>query len=420
MSRTRKSNRDLPHPKPVQKIELSEKHITLRSILAVVFLLIGAGFIAYGVSSYFSGSAGWAQIESTASEINCGSDFVFLYCLGESDQSAAAEKRAVTALYSDATEHAFQLFTADLEFEDVHNLYYINRHLNEEIEVDPVLYEAFSLLQAYGDRSIYLAPVYAQYDDLFYCTDDSQASDFDPRLNPEVAASYAEIAAYANDARAVDLELLGSNRIRLNVSEEYRTYAQENSIESLIDFFWLKNAFIADYLADTLISSGYTHGCLSSYDGFIRNLDSSGETYSYNVSDRAGSVVYPAAQMIYRGPVSLVNLRNYGSSDSEYYYTFDNGEIRTAYLDVQDGFCKSSVNDLICYSREQGCAETLLQMIPIYISDIFQAERLSRLSETGVYSIYCQENTILYSDPSLTLTDLYSGEDAQYQTQLIP
>ncbi|MGM9593931.1 MAG: hypothetical protein ACI3U8_06215 [Candidatus Onthomonas sp.] len=417
MRETRAGSRDLPHPKPVEKIELSENRFGLRLALALVLLLVGAGCITYAVSSLFSADDGWCQITSNAAEYHCGEDFTFLYCLGETGVSATAEKKAITALYSDATELAFRLFTNDVEYEGVHNVYDINRHPNEVLEVDPLLYEAFALVQAYGDRCIYLAPVYEQYDDLFYCTDDSQAVDFDPRLNPEVGEAYREIAAYANDRNAVDIELLGDNRIRLQVSEEYLAYARENAIDSFVDFFWLKNAFIADYLAEVMISNGYTRGCLSSCDGFVRNLDSSGETYSFDITDRVGQVLYPAARMTYSGPLSLAVLRDYGV-DQEYYYTFSDGEIRTPYLDPQDGLCKSAVSELICYSQGQSCAEILLRMIPVYLSDAFQPEQLTALAEEKIYSVYCRDSKVLYNDPTLTLTDLYSGEDTRYSAEL--
>ena len=55
-----------------------------------------------------------------------------------------------------------------MSFDGVKNLYYINQHPNEEIEVEEVLYQAFSLLEKYGNRAIYLAPVYIQYKNLFW------------------------------------------------------------------------------------------------------------------------------------------------------------------------------------------------------------------------------------------------------------
>lgn len=405
--------RDLPHPKPVNKIDLSAEHVRLRLILAVVFLAVGAFLIAYSVSHLSSKDAGWNEIEVSSSELNCGGDFVFLYCLGEGGVSAAAENKALTACYSRAAEHAFQMFTNDVE--------YINRHPNEEIEVDDILYRAFSMFQEYGDRGLYLAPVYEQYNGLFQCTEEYQAMDYDPRLNQDVAQYYAAVADFARDARMVNIELLGENRVCLRVAGEYLAFASENEIENFIDFYWMKNAFIADYLAEEIHSAGFSRGCISSVDGFIRNLDSSGESYAYIFYDRADSTIYPAADIQYHGPASIVYLHDYAlnSAQGRYYYAYSNGEIRTPYLDARDGLCRSAGSDLVCYSGASGCGEILLQMRPIYIADTFQRDALAGLAEEGIYSIYGEDGRIYYNDADLELTPLYRDGNVPYEAVLI-
>lgn len=60
--------------------------------------------------------------------------------------------------------------------------------------------------------------------------------------------------------------------MRLEVSEEYQNWMAENGYETYLDFYWMKNAFIVDYLADLMIENGYIRGAISSYDGFNRNL----------------------------------------------------------------------------------------------------------------------------------------------------
>ncbi len=419
MKETRGGGRNLPHPKPVNKIELSTKYRRLRLILAVVFLVAGAFFIAYGVANLSSKDPGWSEISVNSSELNCGDDFVFLYCLGEGGTSATAENKALTACYSEASEHAFRLFTNDVEYEKVHNMYYINRHLNEEVEVDAVLYRAFSLIQESGDRSLYLAPVYEQYKGLFHCTEEYQAVEYDPYLNREVADYYAAIVQFANDSRMINLELLGENRICLRVAEEYLSFATENEVESFIDFYWMKNAFIVDYLAEEILSAGYSRGCISSADGFIRNLDRSGESYAYTFYDREGSMIYPAASVQYKGPSSIVYLRDYALNNAQqYYYVYSNGECRTPYLDAQDGFCKSASSDLACYSGELGCSEILLEMIPVYIADSLQKDSLSRLRGGGIFSIYSEDRKIYYNDVDLKLSFPYNDRNVQYEAVL--
>ncbi|MDE6750673.1 MAG: hypothetical protein K2K21_16670 [Lachnospiraceae bacterium] len=419
-TRTGGKGRDLPHPKPVEKIDLSDKHKRLRLILTAVFLIVGAFFIAFGVANLSSKDAGWTEIEVSSSELNCSEDFVFLYRLGEGDTSATAENKALTACYTEASEYAFRMFTNDVEYENVNNMYYISRHPNEEMVVDDVLYKAFLLIKQSGDRKIYLAPVYEQYDGLFYCTEEYQAAEYDPRMNQEVADYYKVVAGFANDAQMIDLELLGENRICLRVASEYLDFASENEIASFIDFYWMKNAFIADYLAEEMLSAGFSRGCISSVDGFTRNLDSSAEYYAYTFYDKSGSVIYPVASIQYKGPLGIVYLHDYAlNSDQPYYYAYSDGEIRTPYLDTNDGLCRSAVSDLVCYGKELSCSEILLKMTPVYITDSFHKDDLPKLAEEGIFALFCENRQICYNDADLILTELYSDGNVQYEAVLI-
>lgn len=419
MKRTAKERKH-PPVKPVTKVELSEKHVKGRVILVIAFIAVACVAFAYAVINYFNTDKGWRRIEASASsEINCSDDFVFQYNIGVSGISATAENKALVSLYSDACVKAWRLFNSDASFEDLQNIYDINTHPNEVITVDDVLYNAFALLQKYDNRMIYLGPVYEMYDNLFYCQDDSETVSYDPYINEEVKNMYAEIAAYAKDATSVNIELLDNHQIRLNVSDEYLSYARENYISKYIDFYWMKNAFIIDYLADTCIDNGYTAGHISSFDGFIRNLDQSGSTsYAFNIYNRIDNQIHPAAVMNYRQPISIVYLRNYrmNQSDVRYYYEYKNGEIRTSYLDINDGLSKSAMNNLVSYSQNHGCAEVLLNMIPAYIADTFDDSILSKMKTKDIYSIYFENNQLYYNDSNLDLTDIYEDNNISYIT----
>lgn len=415
-------NRNMPQLKPVEKIELSDKHIGWRVAFFILFVIIAATAFAYGVSSMFSTEPGWHEIEvDSSAEANCGNEFVLMYYLGGNGTNATTENKALKIVYTDACEMSHKLFHTKEAFEGVNNVYYINQHPNEVIEVDAALYEAFSVIDKYDNRNLYMAPVYSQYDEIFYCEDDSQLVNFDPRLNGEVAAEYAEIAAYANNPEMVDLQLLGENKIRLYVSEEYLAYAKENYITDFIDFFWMKNAFIMDYLAEELISRGYTLGSLSSYDGFVRSLDSSENSYSFNIYDRAGQTIYQAAVMQYSGAQSMVYLRDHMMSelDWQHYYVLSNGEVRTSYIDVADGFSKAATDSFYAYAKDLGCAEVLMQVIPVYVAEEFSQEAVAALADAGIYSIYCEDKVVKYNDSALILTDLLAEEDVKYTAELL-
>lgn len=413
MRETRGGGREggLPHPKPVRQIELSTEHRRLRLLLTALFLVVGVVSLAYGVTNLSAKDPGWCEVRAVSSGPNCGGDFVFLYRLGEGGVSATAEYKALASLYSDAAEYAFRMFTNDVAYENTHNIHYISRHPNEVMEVDDCLYRAFSLIRASGDRSLYLGPVYAQYNGLFHCAEEAQAAEYDPRRNPAIADYYAAIAGFAGNDRMIDIELLGENRICLRVAGEYLDFAAENEIESFLDFYWMKNAFIADYLAETMLAAGYRNGCISSVDGFTRNLDPGGETYACTFYGRKGPDAYPAVTVEYSGPSGMVYLRDYAvnGAQTQFFYTYSDGEIRTPYLDVRDGFCRSSVSDLLCYGREYGCAEILLRMIPVYIADTLRRDRLDALAGEGIFSIYSEDGEIFHNGEGLRLVPLRSG-----------
>lgn len=419
MGRTAK-DRTVNQPKPVEKVELSEKHVGLRFAIVAALIIVAVISFGYGIHSLLTVEAGWTEIEADSSaDTNVGNEFVLMYNLGSrSDMSITAENKGIISTYTDVMVKAYELFHNNQEIENVKNIYYINQNPNEEIEVDDMLYQAFSLVQEYGDRTIYLAPIYEQYNNIFYCEDDSQIVDFDPYSNVDVALAYAEMAKYAGDEAAINVELLGNNKIKLYVSEEYLEFCDENGITSYIDFAWMRNAFVVDYVAETLISQGYTEATISSYDGFSRNLDDSETEFSFNIYDKNSGDVYQVAIMQYSGVKNIVTMRNYpmNTLDVYRYYELSNGDIRTSYLDVSDGLCKSATTNLYSYSEDLGCAEILLQIASIYVSEELDKEALANLKDSGIYSIYVEEEVIVYNEKALILSDIYKSNEFVYTT----
>jgi len=406
-------DKSLQNPKPVERIELSEKNVGIRIAIVAVLILIAIISFGYGISQWLSVDAGWTEIEvDSAADTNSSNEFVLMYELGSrEDMSITAEKKGVIALYTEVMEDAYQIFHNNAEIEGVKNLYYLNRHTNEEIQVDDMLYHAFELLQKYENRIVYLAPIYEQYNNLFDCEADVQTKDFDPYQNEALAAEFKEIAAFAQDATAVQVELLGNNTVKLHVSEVYQQYAEENGITNFVDFAWMKNAFIVDYLAEKLFENGYKTATISSYDGFSRNLDESGSELSYNLYDYEGSNVLQAARVSYTTAKSVVAMNCFpiNSLDVYRYYVFEDGQIRSSYLDDSDGLCKNSVNSAYVFSEQLGCAEIMLQAAPLYISDKLDMEAWNALKQDAISVILVNEKTIFYNEEALKISDVYSS-----------
>ena len=369
----------------------------------------------------FSPTEDWTEISvGSSSEINCSADFTLLYRLGQNGVSASAENRALTSIYTDITVKAYRLFNADEHFEDITNIYDINEAPNSVLTVDPVLYDAFSTLERLQSRALYLGPIYDRYENLFFCQDDSQTVYFDPYQDASIRADFEEIAAFAGDSSAVELELLGKNQVRLRVSEEYLEYTEQNEISHFIDFFWMKNAFIADYIADQLCAQGYTYGSISSFDGFSRNLDSNSDIYyGFTLFDRIGGVIYPAAQMQYQNARSIVCFRDYpmDSQDSAYWYAFQNQDVRVPYVDPADGLPKAALENLVAYSETASCAEIALKLLPVYAADQFDSAALEQLAAEDIHSVWFQGTTLLYSESDLILAELYEDENVRFAVE---
>ena len=410
------SNDKTPRVKPVRRIELSEEHLPLRIALVFVLMAIAAVALVVFLTSLLNTDPGWKVVEVDSSERNCSSDFMFNYDFGDAGVSATAEYKQVLSVYTEATRKAYWLFNKDEGDARYPGIYHVNTHVNETVEVDPALYQALTLLEEAGNRSLYLAPVYAQYDNLFSCEDDVQASLYAPEKNRELDAYFNQIIAFIRDPAMINLELLGDCRVRLKVSAEYLAFAAEEEIDTFLDFHWMTNAFIVDYLAEQLQQNGYTNGYLTSFDGFTRNLDLRGNPYSFNIFNREGGTVYMAARMSYDKPCSIVFLRAYGMTEPDrwHYYNWSDGSITTAYVDAADGRSKTAAENLVCYSGAQGCAETLLRVLPVYLSDSLDTAALNRLTDDGIYSLWCEGRTIRYNDEGIWISDLYETEDVRY------
>lgn len=394
------------------RVEVEEvKHLKLRVILIAVSVVLALSAFGYGIHALVNKDKGWQTIECASSNINCSQDFTLQYFCGATEFSASAEYKAVTALYSQATEDAYKLFYLEGELSG------INARPNDVLEVSPALYDALELIQKSGNRCLYLGPVYEEYNRIFFSQSEVEAQSNDPAQNPEIAAYVVELAAFSNDPASVDIELLGDNRICLRVSDAYLEYARENEIVDFLDFGWMQNAFIADYIAGVLAAQGYTSGYLASYDGFTRNLDEREQSYSMNLFDRLGDVLNRPAVMEYNGPMSIVFLRNYPMSNADrwHYYSFADGRIATAFVDPTDGMSKSSTDNIVVYCQTASCAEILLDTAPIYLADSLDESALESMAQQGIHSVWFENAVLKHTQDSLVIRETEDAAKLGYQ-----
>lgn len=393
-------------PRPVIRAEVTEKNKTIRIIAAAVLLVVGIIALTSGFMKLLGKEPGWQEIQVSSESRNCSGEFSLQYYF--SDASAAAVNNRLQTTYEDACVKAYQMFTPDEAIDGINNIWYINHHPNEVIDIDPVLYTAFEKMT--DTPYLYMGPVYAHYYSIIFNASDEGVAQMDPLTSQEAKAYIDQIMAFVSESESVKLELLGSNQIKLHVSEAYLQFAAEEEIDRFVDFAYLTNAFIIDYLADRLTAEGLTAGYLVSADGYTRNLSDLG-SFNLNIFDRVENTVYPAGVMEYHGPISIVRFKDYAAGNADGNYRDNLDHVIHLFADPADGIYRTATEELVSYSYEEGCADVALKMLPAFLGEGFAVPQ-------GVYSIWCEGGMICYNDETVTIGQFMKGKDFIYRAEL--
>jgi hypothetical protein len=110
-------------PKPIQRLEISEKNKTLRWIAAIALFIIGIVGITVGIMSALGKDSGWQRVQITTEQRSCSEQFILQYNFGGSGAQATAVNQKLQSVYGEACVKAYGLFTADEEMSGVNNVY---------------------------------------------------------------------------------------------------------------------------------------------------------------------------------------------------------------------------------------------------------------------------------------------------------
>ena len=385
----------------VEKIHLPEKHMALRVVLLTAAIVVAAVSLVYGLTGLLNQQPGWQKIEAATKETSYSQEFTLGYDLGVQGVSATAEKKALTDLFSRSMEKAYAIF--DTESQASGGLRWLSDHPNTKVSVDPALYQALETLKKAESRYLYLAPAYVEQNRIFGADSPETAAGYDPSWDPELKAYLQRCAEFAQDPAMIDLELLEDGQVLLKVSQAYLDFAEENEISCLLDLGWMRNAFICDWIAEQMTSQGFTLGIIASADGFTRNLDGREKDYSLNLFARDGNLVNVPGALQYRGPMALVQLRNYPLSqeDSGRYAVYPDGTVASRYLSLKDGLCHPAMEELLLYDRGSTCAELALASAALFL------EGEGELSGEAVWT---EGHQIRYSDPNAVFVPGVNGD----------
>lgn len=343
-----------------------KRSIIIRAGLLGVLLIAIVIVIVLLVNS-FSIKEGFNEITSTyVNNYSISSELNLKYYLKKDSNSIASNKDKLEKLYAESLDTIYELIDSKQEYSNINNIYYINNHPNEIIEIDKTLYDVLKNIYDADSRFLLYGSLYQYWDSLYFSLEEKQRDNLDPSYNLEYKNLINEFVT--NSINYISIDFLEDNKIILNVSDEYNSIYQDEYIE-YIGLGYLTNMIIMDYIKACFIDNGYNDGYIISKDGYL--LSFGGEHLS----------LYPLVTDIYNTYYAKVEISNgnayigsydYSINDSYRYYETKYNETkvkRNQYINNDTGYQYDLGNSF--YYKEGYLFDTYKEMIKLVNGDSF-------------------------------------------------
>ena len=399
----------------VEEITVSSKHLVLRIILFVLFLGIGISGIVVGCTYNNNHlDTGWYNVECIEGQTDANNFRLSCYYNDGKKENANLNK-AITKLYTQLCNKAYALFHETRTSDLIVNLKDINSNPNEDIRVESDLYNVFKTILDNDSKVIYYGPVYDTYSNLFSADSDIQAKESDPYYSTKVKDFFDEVSSYVTNDK-VKVVLKENNVLRLEVSDDYLTYCNENGITNFVSFNYLHNAITVDFIADKLIEANVSDFRIYSYDGYYRSYyknDSLSD--SYFMRTYYNDYIIPEAKINFKKSTTFVEFKTFPISAGEDSYLYENKKFAHHFLN-DECLYTSCCESLLLYKNESASTlDLLLKGTKIFTGSTLDVNGLKAIANF----VYNEGNVVKYNDASLEMTDLFDKDGMTFTKELI-
>ncbi len=335
-----------------------KKNIIIRVVLLAILLVVIV-VCAVIIVNQMKTKSGIQKI-SNDSAVHKGelSDFSLNYYLDE--DNIARNQILLEREYANAFDKIYELITPYEDINYIHNIKYINEHINEEIKIDSILYDYLKLVYELNPYYILQTPNYNFWKDIIYISDTKQRELLDPINNID---SKNEIDYFINDSiNYISLDFLNDNIIKLNVDPNYKTICEDNMYISFNSFY---DAVIMDYIKKELNNNGHTDGYIASINGYYLDLGMTSKTNYIVLRSNEYKEGYYALQA--KKNYSYITIFDFKVSTYYPYYEINDLK-RTLFLNQNTGYSydiKPSV-----YYDNMGIINTLDNLYKYFNNDI--------------------------------------------------
>ncbi len=356
------------------KLEVSERHLTLRIVLTAAAFVVAVIAFTIGVVRIGHKDPGYHAIEAKvdAEALLYNKAVTLKYWF---DGSTNEIKHGINAL----TEVYTPILAASYKELDPHNLYTgingiatLNLNRGTVVTVSEHLYavlkDAWGRTQEGNGYNMFAGDLYAEWKSILIL---DEPEPFDPALNSAQAARIADVASMVSDLSNFNLEFLDDSTctVRFSVSEAYSLFCSEYEIDSMpLDLNLLHDAYLMDWIATDLLAEGYDTGYLYTSEAQVLCLGSHGTLgYSMYTIENGNETVYASIDL--EGPFSATTFTAFGMG-SYYGYTISvdgaNGGrplYRHLYFDVRTGSFTDILMSATIIGSNADIVETVYQSI---------------------------------------------------------
>ena len=265
-------------------------------------------------------------------------NYNFSYYLDDGDGN---KKNALEKLYSESFDKIYELIDEYENIENLNNIYYINNHINEDITIDPILYNYLKKVYDLNPKYILSGSLYDYWWQMTNTIYPEQRDEIDPINDLEIKSS---IDYFVNTSiNHISLDFKDNNVIRLNVDNEYKIVSDN---DKYISFSLFYKPVILDYIKNQLNDKGYSNGYIVTLDGFYQDLGLVATNINIKLTSREYLNGYYNLEC--KKGNNYVLLYDYKINSYYSYYEYNN-EKRTLFLDYNTGY-SFDYNSSIYYS----------------------------------------------------------------------
>lgn len=255
------------------------------------------------------------------------SDYKFYYNLSE--ENAGAQSLLLEREYANSFDKIYELVDEYDEFKEINNIYYINNHINEDIVLNPILYNYLKKVYDLNPFYLFEAPIYSYWEGMIYSKDINQRNEIEPENNIEMKDS---IDYFINTSlNNISIDFKDNYTIKLNVNDDYKKINDEDSYMSFSLFY---DAIIMDYIKAYMTNLGYINGYLISRNGFYIDLGLTVDNSILLTSKEYNDGYY---SLKCESKNSYICIYDYKSSTEYPYYEY-NGSKRSLFINPNTGY----------------------------------------------------------------------------------